>query len=120
MSRSATMRWKILNRNGNFCAVDYRTLISFLKCSILLGMCNENSFHSYTNAFKSKTEFEDFLRETYNDNRYSYCMLKCGPSVPHRQQKATQRKDSRIPRNMGWNWKLTHAEVSKLFLIGHR
>lgn len=63
-------------------------------------------------------EFENFLRETYDDNRYSYCMLKCEPSVPHRQLKAIQVKDNRIPRNMGWNWKLDHAEVNEWFKIG--
>ncbi|XP_037048860.1 uncharacterized protein LOC119083277 [Bradysia coprophila] len=61
-------------------------------------------------SFQSKMEFENFLRKTYNDNRYSYCILNCGPSVPHRQLKAMQVTDTRIPKDMGWNWKITHSE----------
>lgn len=70
--------------------------------------CN---FSSTTNSFQSKIEFENFLRSTYDDTRYSYCILKCGPSVPHRQLKALEVKDTRIPGNMGWNWKSSHSEV---------
>lgn len=60
-------------------------------------------------------EFENFLHETFNDKRYSYCVLKCKSSMP--QRKATQIKDNRIPRNMGWNWKATHTEVKTAFMF---
>lgn len=76
------------------------------KCNDELENVKKHNF----NSFQSKIDYENFLRETYNDKLYSYCVLKCKPSVPHRQLRALQVKNNRIPGNMGWNWKLTHSE----------
>ncbi|KAJ6647664.1 hypothetical protein Bhyg_02887, partial [Pseudolycoriella hygida] len=68
------------------------------------------SAESFSCTFQSKLDFENFLRDTYNDSRYSYCILNCGPSVPYRQLKSMEIKDERIPWNMGWNWKKNHDQ----------